>query len=96
MELKNLLSVVIAALTALGAMLFAMGSQSPWLAMALWMAAVVSLVVTDFLGVGARAAERGLAADVGRAGDLPAALPACNPTGTTACSRWPAFSSVCK
>ena len=51
MELKNLLSVVIAALTALGAMLFAMGSQSPWLAMALWMAAVVSLVVTDFLGV---------------------------------------------
>ena len=32
-------------------MLFAMGSQSPWLAMALWMAAVVSLVVTDFLGV---------------------------------------------
>ncbi len=51
MEVKNLLSVVIAALTALGAMLFAMGSQSPWLAMALWMAAVVSLVVTDFLGV---------------------------------------------
>ncbi len=50
MELKNLLSVVIAALTALGAMLFAMGSQSAWLAMALWMAAVVSLVVTDFLG----------------------------------------------
>jgi transglutaminase-like putative cysteine protease len=50
MELKNLLSVVIAVLTALGAMLFAMGSQSPWLAMALWMAAVVSLVVTDFLG----------------------------------------------
>ena len=50
MELKNLLSVVVAALTALGAMLFAMGSQSPWLAMALWMAAVVSLVVTDFLG----------------------------------------------
>ena len=50
MELKNLLSVVIAALTALGGMLFAMGSQSPWLAMALWMAAVVSLVVTDFLG----------------------------------------------
>ena len=31
-------------------MLFAMGSQSPWLAVALWMAAVVSLVVTDFLG----------------------------------------------
>ena len=31
-------------------MLFAMGSQSAWLAMALWMAAVVSLVVTDFLG----------------------------------------------
>ena len=51
MELKNLLSVVIAALTALGAMLFAMGSQSPWLAVALWMAAVVSLVVTDFFGV---------------------------------------------
>ena len=50
-ELKNLLSVVIAALTALGAVLFAMGSQSTWLAMALWMAAVVSLVVTDFLGV---------------------------------------------
>ncbi|MGO9110562.1 MAG: DUF3488 and DUF4129 domain-containing transglutaminase family protein [Thermoguttaceae bacterium] len=51
MEVKNLLSVVIAALTALGAMLFAMGSQSPWLAMMLWMAAVVSLVLTDFLGV---------------------------------------------
>jgi hypothetical protein len=50
MELKNLLSVVIAALTALGGMLFAMGSQSPWLAMALWMAAFVSLVVTDFFG----------------------------------------------
>ncbi|MEI8372096.1 MAG: DUF3488 and transglutaminase-like domain-containing protein [Planctomycetota bacterium] len=51
MELKHLLSVVIAVLTALGAMLFAMGSQSPWLAMVLWMVAVVSLVVTDFLGV---------------------------------------------
>jgi protein-glutamine gamma-glutamyltransferase len=50
MELKNLLSIVTAALTSLGAMLFAMGSQSPWLAMSLWMAAVVSLVVTDFLG----------------------------------------------
>jgi transglutaminase-like putative cysteine protease len=50
MELKNLLSVVIATLTALGAMLYAMGSQTAWLAMALWMAAVVSLVVTDFLG----------------------------------------------
>ena len=50
MELKSLLSVVIAALTALGAMLYAMGSQSPWLAMSLWLAAVVSLVVTDFLG----------------------------------------------
>jgi len=49
MELKNVLSVVTAALTALGAMLYAMGSQSPWLAMALWMAVVVSLVVTDFL-----------------------------------------------
>ncbi len=56
MELKNLLSVVIAALTALGAMLFAMGSQSPLLAMSLWLAAVVSLVVTDFL---ARSACRG-------------------------------------
>ena len=41
-------------------MLFAMGSQSPWLAMALWMAAVVSLVVTDFLGAVAPAAEPGL------------------------------------
>ncbi|MGA2256637.1 MAG: transglutaminaseTgpA domain-containing protein, partial [Thermoguttaceae bacterium] len=51
MELKNLLSVVIAALAALGAMLFAMGSQNPWLAMALWMAAILSLVLTDFLGV---------------------------------------------
>ncbi len=51
MELKHLLSVVIVVLTALGAMLFGMGSQSPWLAMALWMASVVSLVVTDFLGV---------------------------------------------
>jgi len=50
MELKNLLSVVIASLTALGGMLFAMGSQSPWLATALWLAAVFSLVVTDFLG----------------------------------------------
>jgi protein-glutamine gamma-glutamyltransferase len=50
-ELKNLLSVVIAVLAALGALLFAMGSQNPWLAMALWMAAIVSLVVTDFLGV---------------------------------------------
>jgi protein-glutamine gamma-glutamyltransferase len=49
MELKNLLSVVTAGLTAMGAMLFAMGSQRPWLAMTLWLAAVVSLVVTDFL-----------------------------------------------
>ena len=54
MELKNLLSVVIAALTALGAMLFAMGSQSAWLAMALWMAAVVSRAAS-----GRRLLERG-------------------------------------
>ncbi len=51
MELKNLLSVVIAALTSFGAMLFAMGSHSTGLALALWLAAVVSLVVTDFFGV---------------------------------------------
>ena len=51
MELKYLLSIVVAALTALGAMLFAMGSQSLGLSMALWMAAVASLVVTDFLGI---------------------------------------------
>ena len=74
MELKHLLSVVIAVLTALGAMLYAMGSQSPWLATALWMAAVVSLVVTDFLGVVRRAAKLAALADVGRAGDLPAAF----------------------
>ncbi len=50
MELKSLLSIVIAVLTALGAMLFAMGTQSPWLATGVWMAAVVSLLFTDFLG----------------------------------------------
>jgi hypothetical protein len=49
-ELKNLLSIVIAALTTLGAILFAMGSKDSLLAMAVWLAAVVSLVVTDFLG----------------------------------------------
>jgi len=51
MELKHLLSITTAALTALGAMLYAMGPQQPWLALALWMAAILSLVVNDFLGV---------------------------------------------
>ena len=60
MELKNLLSVVIAALTALGRDALCHGLAKPWLAMALWLAAVVSLVVTDFLGAVPRAAESGL------------------------------------
>ena len=51
MDLKHLLSIVTSALTALGAILYSMGGQYPWLAMALWMAVISSLVVTDFLGV---------------------------------------------
>ena len=40
-----------AALTALGAILYSMGAQQSWLAVGLWLAAVLSLVVTDFLAV---------------------------------------------
>ena len=46
-----MLSIVTAALTALGAILYSMGGQYPWLAMGLWMAVISSLIVTDFLGV---------------------------------------------
>ena len=51
MELKHLLSLATAAMTALGAILYSMGAQHAALAVALWMAAILSLVVTDFLGV---------------------------------------------
>ncbi len=51
MDLKHLLSIVTAALTAMGAILYAMGGQDADLAVGLWMAAILSLVVTDFLGV---------------------------------------------
>jgi hypothetical protein len=50
-DLKHLLSIVTAALTALGAILFSLGPQNVWLATGLWMAAIFSLVVTDFLAV---------------------------------------------
>src|SRR5580704_7257189 len=49
MELKHLLSIATALLTALGAILYSMGAQHSWMAVGLWMAAVFSLVVTDFL-----------------------------------------------
>jgi hypothetical protein len=51
LELKHLLSIVMAALTALGAILYSMGAQQALLAMLLWLAVISSLVVTDFLGV---------------------------------------------
>ena len=51
MDLKHLLSIVIAALTALAAILYSMGAQHALAAVALWMAAIFSLVATDFLGV---------------------------------------------
>ena len=51
MELKHLLSLVMAAMTALGAILYSIGSQHTVLAVGLWMAAILSLVVTDFLAV---------------------------------------------
>ena len=50
MDLQKLLSVNMATLAALAAMLLAMGQRSPWAAMALWMVAVVSLIVNDFTG----------------------------------------------
>ena len=50
LELKHLLSIMTAALTALGAILYSMGAQHPWFAVGLWMAVISSLVVTDFLG----------------------------------------------
>ena len=50
-ELKHLLSILTAALTALGAILYSMGPQHAWLAAMLWMLAILSLVVTDFLRV---------------------------------------------
>jgi transglutaminase-like putative cysteine protease len=50
MDLQKLLSIVMATLAALGTLLLAMGEQSPWMAMALFLAAVTSLVVTDFAG----------------------------------------------
>lgn len=50
MDLQKLLSVNMATLAALAAMLLAMGQRSPWAAMTLWMVAVVSLVVNDFTG----------------------------------------------
>ncbi len=51
MDLKHLLSIVTAALTALGAILYSMGAQNVVLAMGLWLAVISSLIVTDFLGV---------------------------------------------
>jgi hypothetical protein len=51
LDLKHLLSIVTAALTALGAILYSMGAQHPWLALGLWMAVISSLVLTDFFGV---------------------------------------------
>ena len=50
MDLKKLLSVNMATLAALAALLLAMGQRSPETALAAWMAAIVSLVVTDFTG----------------------------------------------
>jgi transglutaminase-like putative cysteine protease len=50
-DLKQLLSIVTAALTAMGAILYSMGAQHTWLALGLWLAVISSLVVTDFLGV---------------------------------------------
>jgi hypothetical protein len=51
MDLKHLLSIATATLTALGAILYSMGAQQTVLAMGLWLAAIFSLVVTDFLEV---------------------------------------------
>jgi protein-glutamine gamma-glutamyltransferase len=50
MDLKKLLSVNIATLAALGALLLAMGQSSPWAPLVVWMAGVLSVVVTDFTG----------------------------------------------
>ena len=94
MELKNLLSVVIAALTAWRDAL-CHGLANPWLAMALWMAAVVSLVVTDFLGV--VRLPRNLASLL-MWGVLAIFLPhfLCNPTGITGLQTVAGILIVCK
>ena len=51
MQLKHLLSLISAAMTALGAILYSMGSQHTALAVGLWLAALFSLIFTDFLGL---------------------------------------------
>ncbi len=52
MDLRKLLSVVMAVLTALGAILLALGQSNPWSwsVLILWLAVVLSLAITDFLG----------------------------------------------
>ena len=51
LELKHLLSITTAVLTAPARILYSMGRNNPWFALGLWMAVISSLVVTDFLGI---------------------------------------------